>query len=173
MKISVHKTALLVALMFNRSQLKRARLTHKTICRISGRTALRSQFIVQLQAELDDLGFILFESGRGFGLIKYSLLDGALVLSESRYIDDELFEIDVNGDYDFKDIKRELGLSQASEETEKRPDVDNDDWNFDDDDEEDEPAPIKKPKKTRDKKAKKFTRVEHDDVEDDNEDWNF
>ncbi|MBK7301365.1 MAG: hypothetical protein IPI79_14215 [Moraxellaceae bacterium] len=60
MKISVYQTALLVALMFNRSGLKRARLTSKTLCTISGRMALRSHFIVQLQAELDDLGLILF-----------------------------------------------------------------------------------------------------------------
>ena len=75
--------------------------------------------------------------------------------------------------YDFKDIKEELGLSQASEKTEKRPDVEADDWNFDDDDEEDEPEPIKKPKKKRAKKAKKLARVEPDDVDDDNEDWSF
>ena len=62
MKISAYQTALLVALMFNRSGFKRARLTSKTLCVISGRTNLRSHFIVQLQAELDDLGLILFDS---------------------------------------------------------------------------------------------------------------
>ena len=101
MKISAYQSALLVALIFNRSGLKRARLTSKTLCNISGRVSLRSHFIVQLQAELDDLGLILFESGRGFGLIRYSLLNGAMVLSESSHIADELADIKDDAEYDF------------------------------------------------------------------------
>jgi hypothetical protein len=119
MKISAYQTALLVALMFNRSGFKRARLTSKTLCVISGRTNLRSHFIVQLQAELDDLGLILFESDRGFGLIRYSLLNGAMVLSESSHIADELADIELDDDYDFSGVEEELGLNDLVEKPKK------------------------------------------------------
>ena len=119
MKISAYQSALLVALMFNRSGLKRARLTSKTLCNISGRVSLRSHFIVQLQAELDDLGLILFESGRGFGLIRYSLLNGAMVLSESSHIPDELADIKDDAEYDFSYIEEELGLNDVVDKPKK------------------------------------------------------
>ena len=119
MKISAYQSALLVALMFNRSGLKRARLTSKTLCNISGRVSLRSHFIVQLQAELDDLGLILFESGRGFGLIRYSLLNGAMVLSESSHIPDELADIKGDAEYDFSYIEEELGLNDVVDKPKK------------------------------------------------------
>ena len=119
MKISAYQSALLVALMFNRSGLKRARLTSKTLCNISGRVSLRSHFIVQLQAELDDLGLILFESGRGFGLIRYSLLNGAMVLSESSHIADELADIQDDAEYDFSYIEEELGLNDVVDKPKK------------------------------------------------------
>lgn len=119
MKISAYQAALLVALLFNRSGLKRARLTSKTLCNISGRVNLRSHFIVQLQAELDDLGLILFESGRGFGLIRYSLLNGAMVLSESSHITDELADIKDDAEYDFSYIEEELGLNDVVDKPKK------------------------------------------------------
>ncbi len=119
MKISAYQSALLVALMFNRSGLKRARLTSKTLCNISGRVSLRSHFIVQLQAELDDLGLILFESERGFGLIRYSLLNGAMVLSESSHIADELADIELDNDYDFSGVEEELGLNDVVDKPKK------------------------------------------------------
>ena len=171
MKISEYQTALLVALMFNRSGLKRGRLTAKTLCVISGRNHLRSHFIVQLQDELDDLGLILFESGRGFGLIRYSLLDGAMVLSESSHIAEELFSIEVDRDYDFSDIKEELGLIEPKDTTQL-----DDDFNFDD---EDEPVIIKKPKKKHGKKTKKMIRDEQQNLEqvqpvsDEDDEFNF
>ncbi len=143
MKISAHQTALLLVLMFNRSGLKRARLTTKTITRISGRAVLRSHFMMQLQAELDDLDMIFFETGRGFGLIRCSLLDGAMVLSEQRWVADELADIAVDADYDFGDIKEELGLNDGLLANN----------NADDDFGDDEPVavsrPTKKPKKKK------------------------
>lgn len=145
MKISTYQTALLLVLMFNRSGFKRARLTTKTISRISGRTMLRSQFIMQLQAELDDLDMILFETGRGFGLIRCSLLDGAMVLSEQRWVSEELADIAHDVDYDFGDIKEELGLNDGL----LTVDID-DDFNFEDD----EPVIEQKPSKKKAKKQK-------------------
>jgi hypothetical protein len=74
---------------------------------------------VQLQAELDDLGLILFESGRGFGLIRYSLLNGAMVLSESSHIADELADIGLDNEYDFSGVEEELGLNDIVEKPKK------------------------------------------------------
>lgn len=171
MKISAYQTALLVTLMFNRSSLKRGRLTARTLSVISGRAHLRSHFIVQLQQELDDLGLILFESGRGFGLIRYSLLDGAMVLSESTHIANELLDIEIEEDYDFSDIKEELGLIAPKNVTQL-----DDDFNFDDDE---DIVIVKKPKKKQGKKAKKIFRNEQsnpekvDPVKDEEDDFNF
>lgn len=175
MKLSSYQTALLLVLMFNRSGLKRARLTTKTISRVSGRVILRSQFILQLQAELDDLGMIFFETGRGFGLIRCSLLDGAMVLSEQSWVADELADIAVDTDYDFGDIKEELGLNDKAD----------DDFDFDFGDDKPVPVsrPVKKPKKKKENKSlhkkkpeistRRDPNLDKLDVEEDEEEFDF
>ncbi|HNJ87357.1 MAG TPA: hypothetical protein PKU92_12300, partial [Agitococcus sp.] len=74
-------------------------------------------------------------------------------------------------DYDFSDIKEELGLIEPKDTTQL-----DDDFNFDD---EDEPLIIKKPKKKHGKKAKKMIRDEQQNLEqvqpvsDEDDDFNF
>ncbi|MBK7301364.1 MAG: hypothetical protein IPI79_14210 [Moraxellaceae bacterium] len=89
-------------------------------------------------------------------MIRYSLLDGAMVLSELCHIFDELADIEADNDYDFSGIKEELGLIEPTSVAAL-----DDDFDF----EGDEPVVAKKRKKKHSKKAKKTARGEQANFE--------
>lgn len=97
------ETALLIALLFKRSQQRQARLSVDTIRCLSRRKHIRSAFLGILAGHLDDLGLILMEiDGGGFGVIASDALSSAPVITVKEYLRDEIDklnrgEIDLNG----------------------------------------------------------------------------
>jgi|SRR5947209_18246416 hypothetical protein len=88
---TVEESALLIALLFKRSEQKRARLSTATIRRLSGRKNIRRSFLCVLEGGLDDLGLILVELDRGgYGLIAASSLDGAPAITAKKYLPKEI-----------------------------------------------------------------------------------
>lgn len=81
----------MIALLQKRAEVKRARISGRTIRIISKRRTLRTAFLETLGRELDDLGIHMVELERGgFGIILVSALDGAPVILAKRYLKDDL-----------------------------------------------------------------------------------
>ncbi|MBX9583582.1 MAG: hypothetical protein K2X87_25045 [Gemmataceae bacterium] len=101
---SGEEVALLVALLFKRSDQKRARLSATTLRRLAKRRSIRTAFLVRVSQHLDDLGLILIELERGgYGLIAASTLDGAPAITAKKYLPNE-----VRGPIKFDAIRKEL-----------------------------------------------------------------
>ena len=91
MKRSAEQTALLVAVLFKRSEQRRARVSDKTIRRLAKRRTLRDSFKERLRAELDDIGIHLVELERGgFGVIPINALNGAPAITAKKYLPAEM-----------------------------------------------------------------------------------
>ena len=91
MKRTVENTAILLALLFKRSRVKRARISERTIRVLSKRKKLRVVFLGSLSEALDDLGIHMIELERGgFGLMPISALEGAETILAKTYIGDQL-----------------------------------------------------------------------------------
>jgi hypothetical protein len=85
------ETALLLAVLFKRSGHKRARVSVKTVRRLSERTRIHYALIDMVAGHLNDFGLTLVEADRGgYGLIPSSALDGAPAITAKRYLADEL-----------------------------------------------------------------------------------
>jgi hypothetical protein len=88
---TAEQTAILLALLFKRASLKRARISERTIRVLSKRRSLRAVFLQGLRGALDDFGIHMIELERGgFGLIPVSALDGAQAILAKNYISDDL-----------------------------------------------------------------------------------
>jgi hypothetical protein len=88
---TAEQTAILLALLFKRANVKRARISERTIRVLSKRRSLRVAFVDRLCGELDDLGLHIIELERGgFGVIPISALDGASTILAKNYISVEL-----------------------------------------------------------------------------------
>lgn len=88
---TTEQTAVLLALLFKRANLKRARISEKTIRVLSKRRSLRAVFLQGLRVALDDFGLHMIELDRGgFGLLPVSALDGAQAILAKNYISDDL-----------------------------------------------------------------------------------
>jgi hypothetical protein len=115
---TAEETALLVALLFKRSEQQQARLSMDTIRCLSRRKHIRSAFVGMLAEHLDDLGFILMEiDGGGFGLIASSALAGAPSVKAKEYLRDDLDKLK-QGKLGFNDIRTELGREIATDDDE-------------------------------------------------------
>lgn len=113
------ESALLIALLFKRSGKTRARVSIKTVRKLSQRKYLRVAFIDNLIDELDDLGFIFIELSRGgFGLIPASSLDGAPAITVKKFLKDDLKRLRKE-EINFTDIEDELGLTLETDEDEE------------------------------------------------------
>lgn len=108
MKRTAEQTALLIALLLKRGGGTRARVSENTIRKVAKRRHLRWAFKDQLTKELDDLGLLLVEIDRGgFGLQRYSALDGAPALTAKRYLADDLKRVERDDKF-FDSIRREI-----------------------------------------------------------------
>lgn len=97
MKRTAEETAILVALLQKRADVKRARISEKTIRVLSKRRTLRTVFLETLGKELDDLGIHMVELERGgFGIIPVSALDGAPAILAKRYLTEDLKKLKRN-----------------------------------------------------------------------------
>ena len=103
------QAALLITLLFKRSEKNRARISDTTVRKLAQRERLRSAFIDTLTDELDGLGIVLIELERGgFGLIHVSTLNGAPSITAKKYLKDDLKRIR-RKESDFDDIMDEIG----------------------------------------------------------------
>jgi len=109
--LTPYQVALLIILIFVRSEQKRAKLSAKTVKILSKRKCLRVAFIKKLIAELDELGFtfVELESG-GFGMLKTTALEGAPSVTVKKYLTEELRNIR-KGKITFEQIEVELGFA--------------------------------------------------------------
>jgi len=109
------EAALLIALLFKRSEKSRARISNVTVKKLTKRKLLRGAFIEMLTDELDGLGVVLIELERGgFGLIPVSALSGAPSITAKKLISDELKQLRKNGN--FNDILNEIDEYEDSDE---------------------------------------------------------
>ncbi len=109
------ETALLIALLLQRSEQKHARISLPTLRRLSKRRHIRMAFLSMVEDHLDDLGVILFELERGgYGLIPSRALEGAQIITAKQYLQNEL----CNG-IDFDAIRDELEQHSDLEEDEE------------------------------------------------------
>lgn len=117
------ETALLVALLYKRANKTRARISNKTILKLSKREKyLRTAFIELLSAEMDDLGLVLVELERGgFGLIPITALNGAPAITANKFLKDDLKKLS-NQQIDFDDIQTELDTGKNIDDTEEEGD---------------------------------------------------
>lgn len=72
-----HQTAILLAVILNRSGQNRARLSGKTIKILGQRRNLRQAFSTQVIDALIEYGWALFETGGGYSAVRISTLDAA------------------------------------------------------------------------------------------------
>ena len=85
------ETAKLVALLLKRTEKKRARISRKTLLRLSKRRIIRTVFLDLLKANLENWGLILIELERGgYGMIPSSALEGAPPITDKKYLQDVL-----------------------------------------------------------------------------------
>ena len=88
---SPEDTAVLVAVLFKRSGQKRARVSVKTIRRVSARERVHRAFVDMVSGYLNDFGLTLVELDRGgYGLIPSSSLDGAPTITVKRFLSEDL-----------------------------------------------------------------------------------
>jgi hypothetical protein len=104
------ESALLLALLFKRSEKTRVRLSTVTVKKLSKREHLRAAFIEELIVQLNDLGLVLIELERGgFGIIPVSALNGAPPVTAKKYLMQDLKRLR-EGKLTFDDILNELDI---------------------------------------------------------------
>ena len=121
MERTASQTAILVVLLLKRAEVKRARISQKTVRLISKRTHLRRAFLNRLNDELDDLGVHMVELERGgYGMIFTSALDGANVVLAKNHILDELRQLKrlhgLEREEFFETLRNELGAPDDTDE---------------------------------------------------------
>jgi hypothetical protein len=85
------ETAILVAILLKRSLKKRARVSEKTLRRLSKRTHLRHAFLDMLEEYLDMVGITMVQLDRGgYALLPSSALNGAPAITAKRYLENDL-----------------------------------------------------------------------------------
>lgn len=120
---TARESALLIALLFKRAKKTRARISDKTVLKLSKRKKyLRTSFIELLSAEMDDLGLVLVELDRGgFGLIPTSALNGAPAITANKFIKDDLNKLREQ-EIDFDDILDDLSTDIDTDDNEEEED---------------------------------------------------
>jgi hypothetical protein len=104
------ETATLLALLFKKAGLNRARISRKTIKLLAYRVNLRSAFVLSVSVELSSnygLYLIELDSG-GFGIVPARSLEAAKPVTAKRYLTDILEELKYGKDLDFEEIEEEL-----------------------------------------------------------------
>lgn len=88
---TARQTAILLAVILNRSGQTRARVSGKTIKHCGLRENLRIAFLQEVIDEIAEFGWILFELGGtgGFGAVRDSALEAARSVTRLRWLTDE------------------------------------------------------------------------------------
>jgi hypothetical protein len=84
------ETAALLAVILNRSEQTRARISSKTIKLLGSRMNLRSAFVVEIVDALAEYDWILFElAAGGYGAVQAKALEAAKSVTARRMLTDE------------------------------------------------------------------------------------
>ena len=120
------EAATLLALSLKRKEdeltkeLSRARISEKTLKRVTGRRRLDQRFIADLNECLLDFDLILVDTGEAIGLLRASSVKGWPRMNANRIIDE--IESSRRGKLDFEAITNELAESTAAlDEEEAEP----------------------------------------------------
>ncbi len=113
---TAEETAVLLAVMLKRSGETRARISGKTIRKISDRRHIRAAFINMLTQHLDDLGLNMSELERGgYGLVRASVLEGAKTITAKNYLREDLKKLKKDKGH-FKDVLKEIEDDLATDD---------------------------------------------------------
>ncbi len=114
MNRTVEETALLIAVILNRSGQNRARISAKTIKLLARRSHLRSAFVVELIATLADRHeWIMFELAiGGYGAVQAKALEAAKPVTAKRWLTDEERKALRTGDTDWEAFEEEATPDQ-------------------------------------------------------------
>lgn len=116
-RINAHETALLLALLFKRSNAKqRTRFSSKTVRTISGRKTLRVAFIIAITESLDDMGYALVEIESGFSMMTLENLNAAAAIVATGFLADIFVARKTMNGIDFDAIAEELGINEDESE---------------------------------------------------------
>jgi hypothetical protein len=109
----VSEIALLLAVIFQRSGEKRARISEKTLRLLGRRTKLRSAFIQNLMIELEDYALVLIElDAGGYGLIPSKSLEAAKTITAKSWLHDEEMSAIKRGEaIDINSLLSEIDMS--------------------------------------------------------------
>ena len=120
---TAEETACLLAVMLNRSAQSRARVSAKTIKKLSNRVQLRSSFVVQLSDALaSQYEWIIFElTSGGYGAVQAKALEAAKAVTGHRYLTAIERKAITRGNVDLDAFRREAADSLET------PDDDDDD----------------------------------------------
>ena len=115
---TAHQTAILLAILLNRSGQTRARVSAKTIKLLGGRRNLRIAFVAEVIDALHEYGWALFELGNGgYGAVRASALEAAKSVTVRRgFTDDERNDLR-RGVLDWPDLE-----SEAAPDQDQQPD---------------------------------------------------
>ena len=105
------ETAILIAIISKRSGQSRIRISGKTLRFVSGRTTLRSAFLVEVIDKLADMSLTMSELDNGsFGIIETKILEGAKSFTARKMFNEaEIKKIKKNS-IDFAPLETELEL---------------------------------------------------------------
>ncbi len=115
---TAHQTAIGIAFILKRSGQSRARLSEKTIRRVSRRKRLRGAFVLDVTTSLADFGWSLCELGSGgYGVIQTKSLEAAKPVLASKFLDENERKALLRADFDFDEWESEAGIEDQDEET--------------------------------------------------------
>ena len=113
---TARQTAILLAVILNRSGQSRARISAKTILHLARRQRLRVAFLQNIMDELLEFDWVLAEVGGGFGAVRASALEAAKAVTGRRFLTAE----ERQRHLEWEDLEREA----MPESEEEEPDED-------------------------------------------------
>lgn len=106
------ETAILLAVILNRSEQSRARVSAKTVKLLAIRKNLRLAFTMQLIVEIAEFGWILFEiNSGGFGAVQAKALEAAKPVTAKRLLSDDERSALRKGTIDLEALEAEISVS--------------------------------------------------------------
>ena len=112
---SAEETALLLAVIFKRSGLHRARVSRKTIYLLAGRKHLRGAFLALVIDTLAEYDICLIEIDGGHALIRTKALEAAKPITAKRLLsDEERKAIKLGNSLDLSALKKEIADDDES-----------------------------------------------------------
>ena len=113
------QTAILLSVLFKRSELSRVRISQKTLKLLSYRFRLKSAFVVSVSDAIADFGLYLIELDTGgYALVSAKSLEGAKAVTAKRLMGDMLKRLVDGSELDFESLEEEA-LAEAEDPVEE------------------------------------------------------